>query len=136
DVIAIGGLTIAWPWLRGGHEQNSLEISVVAHEHSPRGAESARGKTAAFALGIFCWAECTCLARTAWRQTLLCASVRTCRLKRNKKTAAGSGHHEIADLPDAGHRVSAVCLQPLPRRGGCRQPGRRLRRFWRDRAFP
>src|SRR5262249_32792032 len=64
DIIASGSLAVARSWLRRGHEQNSLEISVVAHEHSPRGAESARGKRAAFAPGIFCLAECP--VRPSW----------------------------------------------------------------------
>src|SRR5712675_1316470 len=43
--------------------------------------------------------------------------------------------HEIADLRHAGHRVSAACLQPLPRRGRRRQPGRRIWRARRHRTL-
>src|SRR5260370_25703371 len=45
------------------------------------------------------------------------------------KAAAGSGHgHEITDLRYAGDRISAAGFQPLPRRGGGREPRRRFRR--------
>src|SRR5258707_6410493 len=48
------------------------------------------------------------------------------------KAAAGNGHgHEITDLRYAGDRISAAGFQPLPRRGGGREP---RRRFWRGRG--
>src|SRR5258705_9055521 len=52
------------------------------------------------------------------------------------KAAAGSEHgHEITDLRYAGNRISAAGLQPLPRRGGGREPRRRFRRARRHLTY-
>src|SRR5450755_4478122 len=44
-------------------------------------------------------------------------------------------NHEIADLRHAGNRIPPAGLQPLPRRGGSRQPRRWFRRARRHLAF-